>query len=204
VVRVKMLSKYFIINCIYAVTAAVFARSIPLAVTELPVRSAVQSPLITFNNSFDIYNGQKNYNKCQTTLKKRKIHTRYASCRHFGSWKCLMVVDLDTMELIFMIQNIGVARNEYKVHDVTMPTDDVIKCYKKNCKANFWRTPIQKTFSWQLWWMKSLEQNVHITRLKRIWAEDFFVWADIIFQFHPLSIKVRVSWLLINIVNNYR
>jgi len=63
-----------------------------------------------------------------------------------------MVVDLDTNgvhvynpKCIYTSKYIGVSRDEYKSHDVTMATDDVIKCCKKKKTSD--RLPSQKTFS---------------------------------------------------------
>jgi len=80
-----------------------------------------------------------------------------------------MVIDLNTMEYMFMIQNVCLMRSidtlmitektilyvmqniwayrdKYKLHDVTMPTDGVKNCYKKNVTQVSDRTPAKIHF----------------------------------------------------------
>jgi len=46
-------------------------------------------------------------------------------------------VHVHNPKCIYTGKYIGISRDEYKLHDMTMPTDDVIKCYKKKRHANF-------------------------------------------------------------------
>lgn len=156
-------------------------------------------------------------------LNNCKVCTRYASRKHFWSWKCLMVMNLDTMECVFVIQNsngvsirnwrnssrfctscllrlrqshtrcalnfdvsahvllqrwqdrtqtntskyIGVSRDEYKLHVITMPTDDIINCYKISVTQISDRAPAKKTFSCH-----------HAKKIYQIWpytSRDYFL-----------------------------
>jgi len=68
--------------------------------------------------------------KCR---RKREVYTRYAPSRHFGSWKYLMVVDLDTTEYMFVMYSRQVNISAYRKTSTnyTMSADDVTE-YKKN------------------------------------------------------------------------
>jgi len=72
----------------------------------------------------------------------RKVYTRYVSSRYFGHENVLSYyrhygVHVHDPKCIYTGKFIGVWRDEFKLYDVTMLTDDIIKRYKSMSHANF-------------------------------------------------------------------
>lgn len=114
-----------------------------------------------------------------------------------------MITDLETMNYMFMID---VQRDECKLHDVTMSTDDVVKCYKKKASIYDRQLPAKRYFH-----VNTLSFDLGSLNLSNVTGTLDKSTFQYIVQFNPETMKIslrvivfyflRFSGLNINVEN---